>query len=172
MGCPYKYIICGLGADKAQINVTVPTVDGEYLHTMASMSAQQFTKPYIIEHLNKLSANGVWANSVQTLPAEIKRFDDLHLRFDTELTFAKIDAEGQEVAVLRGMPHFLANRRPGLLLQTDDPRSVLAELAKHGYKNELYHYDPTSKRLAAGTSALSQGNYFFFHPNSRLFIDT
>ncbi len=169
---PFEYLIYGLGNINAEIEVTIPVVDGHYIHTMASLSSDQFTKEYIITHLNSLSCNGVWNRAVQTFPLPVKRLDDVHLPNVTDLVFVKIDAEGQEVAVLGGMRKFIDTHRPGLLIETDSPESVLAELGERGYRKHFYHYDPTAGRLLPGGGKVSQGNYFFFPATSPLFVDS
>jgi FkbM family methyltransferase len=57
------------------------------------------------------------------------------LAFPHRIRLAKIDAEGHDAAVLRGMERLLARDHPTLIVETDTPDSV-AWLAGLGYRGE------------------------------------
>lgn len=168
----FCYKICGLGSERSEIRMSVPIVEGEYVHTMSSMCDGQFQKDYIIRHLDQLSTGGVWNHAVEKFPATIERFDDLPLDVGGGLVFAKIDAEGQELSVLQGMTYFLEGRQPGLLLELDDIEPVRSFLRDRGYRDQYYHFDTRLNRLVPGWAEVAHGNYFFFPENSPLFVDS
>lgn len=93
-----------LGDAAGEITLAMPVVEGVVHEQWASM-----VKDYA-QH----AASGV---TVQTVTAPLLRLDDLGL---TDLTHAKLDAEGAEYEVLRGMRETLLRCRPAMTLEVEE----------------------------------------------------
>ncbi len=79
--------------------------------------------------------------SIATLDVELARFDKI-FNDANDIALVKIDVEGAELAVLRGMEGYLCNRRPYLLVEVtdkflkemgDDEQGLLAFMLGFGY---------------------------------------
>ncbi len=79
------------------------------------------------------------AASDRSLSVLALSIDDLNIQ--SRIALIKIDAEGHEVAVLRGMQRLLAQHHPVLIVETGSPE-VIALLADQGYTPEKLHGSP------------------------------
>jgi hypothetical protein len=88
--------------------------------------------------------------------AQIRRGDDLGLRPQV----VKVDVEGAEKLVIRGLEETIRIARPILLVENSDWHGVTELLGSHGYLP--YRYDAQSNRLSPmhGTST----NCFYLLP--------
>jgi FkbM family methyltransferase len=80
-------------------------------------------------------------NSSIVLDVDLARFDDIFSHAE-DIALIKIDVEGAELAVLRGMEGYLCNKRPNILVEVtnkflkemgDSEQSLLAYLQSLGY---------------------------------------
>lgn len=168
---PFEYMICGLGReDTGKQKMQVAIVGGQYVDTMATFTPGQFEKPYIVEYLNGMTSSP-WDGRREEIETEFRRFDGLHLPLDTPHVFVKMDVEGFELEVLPGMKNFLNERKPGILIESDEPHAVSQLLGEMGYMSEWYHFSASQGCLVEGLGIQgeSQGNFFFFHKDSPLF---
>jgi len=93
-----------LGDRTGEISLSIPVVDGVANEQWASM----------VKDFSTFAASGVAARRIA---APLLRLDDLGL---TDLTHAKIDAEGAEYEVLRGARETLLRCRPVLTLEVEE----------------------------------------------------
>ncbi len=96
------------------------------------------------------------------LTVEVARLDSLML-VPTGLPIMKIDAEGQDLNVLRGAARFLGEHRPVVLAEIwDGGREIRDLLAGMGYTT--FSYDWRTRRLET-ESAQQAGNLLAIHPS-------
>jgi FkbM family methyltransferase len=78
----------------------------------------------------------------QSITCRIARLDDV---LNEPIGFIKIDAEGHELAVLRGARRILSDQRPSLIVESDPgmhpeaPHNVFSELSEIGYAGAFLH---------------------------------
>lgn len=112
----------------AHANVTLINAAASDRLEMVGMSVPKFSTGLTNFYQAHLSPAVDASLSVLTLAV-----DSLHI--DRRVSLAKIDVEGHEVAVLKGMRTLISTHRPVLIVETGSPE-VVAELCSAGYRSE------------------------------------
>lgn len=117
----------GLGPQEGTIDLFVPVIGDSALSTLSAGSFDDLKSANIRKNY-EIVAPGEPVH-VARIRVEVKPFDSLGLQPD----FVKIDVEGAELGVLRGMTRTLTQRRPMLLIENTKPMEVEDYLAPFGY---------------------------------------
>lgn len=113
-----------LGSETGEAEISLPTVDGAIDYALAT--------------LRPLAAGGY--AKVETQKVRVAKFDDFEGEIDfARIDFVKIDVEGFEMEVLRGMQRLLQQRKPVLLIEIEQRhnpqyRDVFDYLGALGYE--------------------------------------
>ena len=149
LGERFNHHAVGLGSRSGVMTLHVPHVDDLPVTTRASLSVRVADDRAV--ELNRETGR---SSEVRPVQVEIRRFDDLGLRPHG----IKVDVEGVELEVLRGMTETIGACHPMLMLeyndQTQECRNLLTE---YGY--DFWDVDPATLRLVT-TGSPSIRNWF------------
>jgi len=148
----FEFHMCGLSDVDSELELYVPTVDGVPYMQEASLTLTQFEKPWVSDRLKS------YGTKIEIIPvcARFKISDDLIVHADV----VKIDAEGAEMSVLRGMPKLIENSSPIFLIENNDWSAVTDYLKAFGYG--VYQYDGHAAALKTMSGATT--NCFYLKP--------
>ncbi|MEQ1515793.1 MAG: FkbM family methyltransferase [Usitatibacteraceae bacterium] len=124
---------CGLGEVDRSLDFYVPSAGGEQFLEEATTRLDYFDKPWVAE---KFNARG--GLSLSKINVDVSRGDSLKL---PRPDFIKIDVEGAEHDVLRGLEVTIASSLPTLIVENSDWQNVTAFLSKYGYTMWKYRHD-------------------------------
>lgn len=151
----FDYMICAAGERAGEATLHVPVFRGLPLTGEASLDpdAEHLRHPWWVEQaVGSAQHEPV---EVMRVPVTIRRLDDLGLH----PAFVKIDVEGAEGQVLRGLTETLARHRPILLIEDASSHDEVGRLlAGLGY--EPYEWDNAQRRLRPPVDA-SARNLFY-----------
>ena len=179
-GGSMEYRLVGLAAvSDTDMIFRVPVVDKVYdeVLTMGSFASDEFNSPHIKKYLSEtLTLSGDWSGELKELRLPVRRFDD-EPQPDGRFFFVKIDVEGFEVEVVKGMMTFIEQKKPALLIEIGEFQSLVKieqELRRFGY--QPYSYDHLTgllirrqmKRFAAGL--VNQSYNVFLIPDGSEFL--
>ena len=137
---------CGLDPGEGEVPLYVPFVGDAPYPEAVTTRPDQFGKPWVAE---KFEARG----KMRVAPSmtDVRSGDDLDLRPD----IIKIDVEGAELGVLKGLRNTIIRSHPALLVETRDWDGVTAFLADLGYAP--FRWEPDQGRLVPyhGESAIT-----------------
>jgi FkbM family methyltransferase len=126
----------GLGHKSGELTLYVPWAgDKPYLEESSTV-LDYYHKPWVAEKFRE--RGGL---RLQEIRVRIRRGDDLEL--DPEIV--KIDVEGAEDAVIRGLASTIKRCRPVLFVENSDWKRVTATVAGMGY--EPFRYEAEGDRL-------------------------
>lgn len=127
----FEYHMCGLSDVESELDLYVPHVDGIPYMQEGSLTLRQFGKPWVSKRLKS------YGNITEIIPvrASFKIADNLIGEADV----VKIDAEGAEMTVLRGMRNLIRNCEPIFLIENNDYLAVTEYLMSFGYG--VFKYD-------------------------------
>lgn len=153
----FDYMIVGAGAVESSVTLFTPVYKGFPLTSYASLS-EEMARQNLAE--NVLLQNVTEMVSFSRTTVRIRPLDDLGV----SPALIKIDVEGFEDSVIRGLATTLGRCRPALMIEYN-PRSFCSvrTLAEgHGY--QAVFYDASRRRFIryANQRAL---NVFFLHPD-------
>ncbi len=113
-----------------------------------------------LQEPNSITRLLTYSNSKQLyvgkLRAKVRRFDELGIRAD----YMKIDAEGAEATVIRGMRDTLASCRPIIMVENGAMAAVDQEMSALGF--ETFSYHPSAHILGPRLPGGGQ-NTFYVH---------
>lgn len=128
-----RHAICraGVGAASGKLPFFIPMIDSLPVTTQASLDREQ-----TLRVSQRLAHDYGGTGSVQEVPVEIVALDDL----DFSPAMVKIDVEGGELDVLKGMERLLRECRPVLMVEALVQKRECQEfLARHNYRFAYWH---------------------------------
>jgi FkbM family methyltransferase len=140
----HDYLICAAGAQPAMLTLHVPVYRGTPLTTEASLMREEVAGSVSLrQRLGDRMDDGHF--EIRAVRVPVRRLDDLQLEPD----FVKLDVQGAELDVLRGLTETLERHRPVLLIETPsrDVRNLLAER-----RYEAFRFDPHARTLVPETA--------------------
>jgi FkbM family methyltransferase len=141
---PFRYRICAAGSEHGVMQLHVPTFRNVPLTTEASLMREHVeTSPSLRQRLRRRMDTTEFA--IETVDVEVIPLDTLGLTPG----FVKVDVQGAELSVLKGLRETLRAHRPPVMLEVPGPDEI-SYLAQFGY--EPFTYDPAARQLRSGLS--------------------
>jgi FkbM family methyltransferase len=134
----FEFHMEGMADEETVQDLYIPYVDGIPYLQEATMKISQFDKPWVADRLRSYGE----ILEIKNIKAHFVVADSKNLKVDA----IKIDAEGAEMLVLRGMRKTILECKPVLLIENNDWLAVTEFLNVIGYKP--YQWHPGSNRLA------------------------
>ena len=138
----FHYFMLGLSDSDETSKLWIPYVCDQPFFQEATMDITQFEKPWVKERLQ--SYGGM--PKFESIDCKFIRADDLNLTAD----IIKIDAEGAEMKVLKGMSMLISNCKPIFLIENNDFETVTNYLREYGY--EPFQWQQSSLKHMQGAS--------------------
>jgi len=145
----FEFHLCGLSDTASELDLYIPHVDGMPYLQEASLTLAQFEKPWVQDRLKS------YGTRIDIIPmrASFKIADDVIEQADV----VKIDAEGAEMSVLRGMSKLIKKNLPIFLIENNDWSAVTEFLKTFGYG--VYQYRKDGKGLQPMSGATTNCFY-------------
>jgi FkbM family methyltransferase len=158
-GLDVTYYDFGVGEYDEEADLFLPVLDDVVAHTMGSLNLEAMKNSNIAYHLRHINSDA--QHRIIKIKAKIRNFDALDIRPD----YIKIDAEGAEIEVLKGMRRTLKNQRPVLLIENNLEKNIRAHMLEYGYLPFVYLHPLRALILkdANVTDTLISGNTFYIH---------
>ena len=153
----FDYLICGAGQENGTLTLHVPVYKGVPLTGEASLSATP-PVPEDSFFLSELPSFDAQDFGVQEVRVKVRPLDDLNLNPE----FVKIDVEGFELSVLRGLEQTIGRCRPLLLIEEAAINQVRAWLGDRGY--DPFVYDPARRSLTPYVTNNTHNVFFVARP--------
>lgn len=146
----FDYRICGASDTSGELTLYMPVYRSLVLSGEASVDRVGAREPFWAEGVNADPTRF----SIKELTVQTMRLDDLGLA----PAIIKIDVEGHEAAVLRGLETTITGHRPVILLEgpDDEITQLLGELDYRPFV-----YDSRTDRFEPGAGSESTRNVFF-----------
>lgn len=149
IGERFSYRPMGLGAEDGRMTLYVPYIGRLPVTTRASLSHGA-----AIEKGRGLKSDVKQEVAIREVSVDIARFDSLDLHPDA----IKIDVEGCELDVLKGMQTILEMDRPVLIIESNNNEEECFDFVKQFGYEKLY-YDPKAKTLTQNGTRVTR-NWF------------
>ena len=145
----FEFHMCGLSDAESELDLYIPHVDGVPHMQEASLTLSQFEKPWVHDRLKS------YGTIIEIVPvrANFKIADALIKQADV----VKIDAEGAEMSVLKGMRKLIENTSPIFLIENNDWTAVTEYLNSFGY--DVYQYQKSAGSLLPMSGATTNCFY-------------
>ncbi|HEY9269611.1 FkbM family methyltransferase [Achromobacter sp.] len=140
----FAFHMCGLSDTECERDLYIPYVDDVPYMQEASTVLAQFEKPWVHDRLRG------YGRKIEIIPvrASFKVADEVVQEADV----VKIDAEGAEMSVLRGMSRVIENNSPIFLIENNDWSVVTEFLRGYGYGVYQYRKDVGLQPLSGATT--------------------
>jgi FkbM family methyltransferase len=135
-----RFMMVGAAEESCRKTLYVPMLGSYELPAESSLSRDD-----AMAVLERLEAEGASPErlTLKEVAVELRRIDDLEL----EPSFVKIDVEGAELGVLRGMRETIARSHPALMIERSERFQQAAELlSADGYAP--FAYDPETRQFS------------------------
>jgi len=152
----HRYMMVGAAEESRTATLFVPMLGSYELPAESSLSRDSAAGV-----LDRLEAEGVDRKrlTLKEVRVELRRLDDLAL----DPSFVKIDVEGAELAVLRGLQATLERSRPALMIERSDCyQEVASRLREMSYAPYVYDAPADELRPYDGEQTV---NVFFLQPD-------
>ena len=133
----------GLSDAGGVFKLFIPSASGKIFWEEASTSLQYYEKPWVAEKFRQ--RGGL---QLEEVSCELRIGDDLSLNPD----LIKVDVEGAESCVLRGLIQTIKRRRPVIMVENSDWYGVNEVLEPLGYSPFLYIHEQNRFVPQIGTS--------------------
>ncbi len=167
----FEFHMEGLSDEECDLDLYIPHIDGVPYLQEATLDLSQFDKPWVAERLKSYGEK----LSIILSRAHFSVADSKNLNVD----IIKIDVEGAEMRVLRGMRNTITEYKPIFLIENNDWEAVTKFLSVFGYRPYQWKSDICQIVEMNGAStncfyfikehfdnyrlALSQPNEFYRH---------
>ncbi|MGK9204099.1 FkbM family methyltransferase [Sinorhizobium meliloti] len=150
LGDRLEWVESAIGDEPGEIVLFVPKVEGavDFKPTpatplgpssRASVLRRQLDKPSVVKSLHNHRESSTL--EIEEVPVRVQVIDDLKLN----PAFVKIDVEGFEINVLKGMKKTLMRSNPIVMLEKNEPEPVLEFLQAIGFVP--VSFDPTTGQI-------------------------
>jgi FkbM family methyltransferase len=150
LGPGFEYRMLGLGDRDQTLTLYVPMAGRTPLSPWATAD-----RPTLERNRKLIEAESGGPVSVAEVPVEVRRFDELGLH----PLAVKIDVEGFELAVLRGMRETLERDEPILMLENNSSAEAAAACLR-GLGYRTFAYDVDRNALIETGDLCGTANYF------------
>jgi FkbM family methyltransferase len=153
--CQWQLHEFGLAEFEGEVWIYVVRADDIYILGEATLRLDFLQEPASIERLLSYAPNKQL--HVFKMRASVRRFDDLGIRPD----YMKIDAEGAEATVVRGMRTALAASHPVVMIENGAMIAVDHEMFALGFK--AFHYSLSEHLLRPRPQIAGQNSFYVHH---------
>ena len=149
----FAYAMLGAGDQNREATLHVPFYKGLPLTGEAALERDVAMEPWWVEM--QTGSSDMDAVKIESVPIKVCRLDDLGL----EPSFIKVDVEGSEAAVIRGLVQTITAHRPIILIECSTGEDDLYRLLQD-LDYERYDYLPEEHRLELHTDGNQQNAFF------------
>jgi FkbM family methyltransferase len=152
----FDYMIVGAGSEPSRLQFFVPIYHGIVLHTFTSSDAQRVHDGIVHSFGKSVAASTV----IKSVESDVIRVDDLNIA----PSIIKIDAEGFDFEVLRGLDQTLARARPFVVTEiawAEEDQGAERFLRAHDYVVLDYHVASDRFRLVTNQTDTAGMNRSF-----------
>ncbi|THK34621.1 FkbM family methyltransferase [Ensifer sp. MPMI2T] len=170
LGDRLEWVETAVGDQPGEITLYVPEVTGEVTFTptpatplgpssRASVLRRQLDKPSVVDSLHKHRTNS--SLDIAEVPVKVQVIDDLKL----SPSLVKIDVEGFEINVLKGMKETLLRSKPIVMLEKNEHEPVVEFMDSVSFVP--VSYDAATGQLTSFSNRPNVNDIFFL-PQSEL----
>lgn len=153
----FDFLMCGAGDTSGSLTLHVPTYRGTPLTGEASISREEAGRYWLKTHAGLEESPNL---SIAEQIVEVRVLDDLNLAPD----FVKIDVEGFELPVLRGLARTLERHSPVVLVERNDEFEKVYEFLR-GLSYAPFSFDAPRDALEPYEGGSSTNVFFLPSPD-------